>query len=287
MPSPKLTTVQRARIARNKERALSLRKRANAVSSPPGQRVETTSSSGLVPTFPRRCCRCNKLSKCLRCTCVKDGMSCLGCLPGDNGNCHNRLPRGPLTCVRPTSPVKSTPSASLDSPGPAVARAYASDPTSCPSSICQTSSSTLRDLPSFIVISQSYIPTLQHVPKGVRDQWARVLSDCLSDVVDDPADLSHWTKVFMLAKCVLASPAAGRRLRWREILKLVRSRLQKWQAGEWTTLWSEAVAGGKSLSQRERAASASSPPQRKRNIRRAKLAVQDGQYSKAISNSCL
>ena len=83
----------------------------------------------------------------------------------------------------------------------------------------------------------------------------------------------------MLAKCVLASPAAGHRLRWREILQRVKSRLQRWVDGDLAALWSEAMDDGKSLSSRkECSASASS----NNNIRRAKLAVQNGQYSKAI-----
>ena len=83
----------------------------------------------------------------------------------------------------------------------------------------------------------------------------------------------------MLAKCVLASPAAGHRLRWREILNLVNSRIRRWMDGDLVALWSEAVAGGQSLSRR---ALSSSSSQRNYNIRRAKQAVQDGQYSKAI-----
>ena len=71
--------------------------------------------------------------------------------------------------------------------------------------------------------------------------------------------------------------SAGRRLRWREILGLVKSRIQRWVGGDLVTLWSEAVEGAQSLSKRSRSA-----PQRSINIRRAKMATQDGQYSKAI-----
>ena len=84
----------------------------------------------------------------------------------------------------------------------------------------------------------------------------------------------------MLAKCVLACPAAGHRLRWREILRLVMSRIQRWLAGDLVALWSEAVAEGQFLSRHAQSSSPSS--QLSRNIKRAKLAVQDGQYSKAI-----
>ena len=86
----------------------------------------------------------------------------------------------------------------------------------------------------------------------------------------------------MLAKCVLASPSAGHRLRWREILRLVKSRIDRWLAGDLAALWSEAAVEGRSLSRRCQPSAASAASQRSSNIRRAKLAVQDGQYSKAI-----
>ena len=97
-------------------------------------------------------------------------------------------------------------------------------------------------------------------------------------MVNSPADLSQWSRFLMLLKCVLASPAIGHRLRWREILQHVRSRHQRWSDGDLVALWSEALDDGLSLSRRsELSASASS-----HNIRRAKHAVQDGQYHKAI-----
>ena len=54
-------------------------------------------------------------------------------------------------------------------------------------------------------------------------------------------------------------------------------RIQRWLEGDLSAPWSEAVAGGWSLSKHLQSSS-----QQKINIRRAKLAVQDGQYSKAI-----
>ena len=134
------------------------------------------------------------------------------------------------------------------------------------------------DLTSLTTIFQAPCPTLKHVPKGVRDSWAMVVSECLSAVCDAPADLSRWSKLFMLAKCVLASPATAHRLHWQEILALVRSRIDRWLAGDLEVLWLEAVAGGKTLSKHVQ----SSGSRQSSNIRRAKLAVQDGQYSKAI-----
>ena len=81
----------------------------------------------------------------------------------------------------------------------------------------------------------------------------------------------------MLAKCVLASPSAGHCLRWREILSLVKNRIQRWIDGDWMALWSESVVGAQSLSKRS-----STTSQLSINIRRAKKATQEGQYNKAI-----
>ena len=204
--------------------------------------------------------------------CVRDGTPCSRCLPGDAGKCHNTNPRPPCG---PSSTIPSL-AVSIDSPFSGqhsrVSSSVAPSDPSLPPTICP-------DLPSLTTIFQASCPTLQHVPKGARDRWARVFRECLSAVCDAPADLSSWSKLLMLAKCVLASPATGHRLRWREILTLVRSRIDRWLAGDLAALWSEAIAGGKFLAKRIESSSGS---QRSHNIRRAKLAVQDGQYSKAI-----
>ncbi len=75
----------------------------------------------------------------------------------------------------------------------------------------------------------------------------------------------------MLAKCVLASPASGHHLRWREILKLVKSRLKRWEDGDLLDLWSEAVESSQAqVSHRKHPT----------NLRKqkAKRAAQNGQY---------
>ena len=218
-----------------------------------------------------RCCKCNGAAKCLRCACVRNGTPCSRCLPGDAGKCHNTNPCPPCGPSSTTpSPAVSIVSSSSGQHSHVSSSVTPSDP-SLPPTIGLV-------LPSVTTIFQASSPTLQHVPKGARDRWARAFSECLSAVCDAPADLSRWSKLLMLAKCVLASPATGHRLRWREILTLVRSRIDRWLAGDIATLWSEAIAGGKSLAKHMQSSSGS---QRSHNIRRAKLAVQDGQYSKA------
>ena len=82
-------------------------------------------------------------------------------------------------------------------------------------------------LPSLTAILHSYIPTLQQVPKGARDDWAKTFNACLSVVTQDLTNLLLWAKLFMLPKCVLVSPGAGHRLAWREILQRVRTHLRR------------------------------------------------------------
>ena len=220
----------------------------------------------------RRCCRCNGVAKCLRCSCVRKGSPCSCCLPGEAGKCHNANSRPPCDLSSAVLPSSGSKDSLTSSEHSQVSPLVVQTGPSSPLSICP-------DLPSLTTIFQASCPTLQHVPKGARDCWARAFSECLAAVCDVPADLSSWSKLFMIAKCVLASPATGHRLRWREITTLVRSRIDRWRAGDVASLWSKAVAGGHSLSKR---AQSSSGSQRSRNIRRAKLSVQDGQYSKAI-----
>ena len=74
------------------------------------------------------------------------------------------------------------------------------------------------NLPTLDLVLSTHIPTLHHVPKGARDSWAASLSTSLSSTVANPTDSTLWLKLLMLAKCVLASPASGYHLRWRETL---------------------------------------------------------------------
>ncbi len=138
------------------------------------------------------------------------------------------------------------------------------------------SSSILPDLPSIL---KCRIHTIQHVPKGARDLWALTLSNCLSCIISTPDDLSRWTSLFALAKCVLASPASGHRLRWREILKLVKTSLQRWLDGEAADLWAEAVVYGDSIAKRGKKSTSSSSSL---NIRRARKATQEGLLLKPL-----
>ena len=132
-----------------------------------------SSSRGLPPC----CCRCKSTWKCLRCACVRDGTPCSRCLPGDTENCHNttpRLPHGPSTPLPPGSNTSPPYGHLVRGPSAVVPSDQRPDP-SLPTTVC-------LDLPSLITIFQAPCPTLKHVSKGVRDSWARVVSECLHRV---------------------------------------------------------------------------------------------------------
>ena len=141
---------------------------------------------------------------------------------------------------------------------------------------------TSPSLPSLLSVVQTPIPTFQHVPKCLRVEWAKVVKEVFSSVCSHPSNVSSWTKLFMLAKCVLASPVNAHRSRWRDTQNLIRSRLRRWSAGDLSTLWVDALAAGKAHKRKHRTLSASSDAVRRANIRRAKRALESGQYSKAI-----
>ena len=103
----------------------------------------------------------------------------------------------------------------------------------------------------------------------------------LSSVSRSPGDIDLWCRLFMLAKCVLASPAAGHKLKWREIPHHVKSHLQHWSDGDIIGLGSEALEDGEPLSRRLKQSVSSSTS---RNTWRAKRAVQEGHYSRAIKS---
>lgn len=64
-------------------------------------------------------------------------------------------------------------------------------------------SSTSTYLPSLPTVIKSFVPTLQHIPKGARHCWAKALNACLSAIINNPANELLCTRLLMLPKCVL------------------------------------------------------------------------------------
>ena len=181
------------------------------------------------------CCRCNRAGTCRNCSCRKAGSSCSSCLPAKLGNClnlpftcpfklgdqtQNSLPSLPPLFSIPPAPtgannaplsfmpfhlVISRPVHSTHS-SPLVSTSVQDTLTSQ----CLPSPSALPPspvaLPSLATINELRVSTLQHVPKGTRDDWARMVGEALQGILSDPASIDAWCKWFMLARCVFTNP---------------------------------------------------------------------------------
>ena len=244
---------------------------------------------------------------------------CDGCLPGRLGNCHNSTRAAPAPAparanmsaapanmsaapAMGTNSLGNVPSVStaclLSVSQQPCAGAFTVGQTAsassrsvnvCPPSVpgaCQSSPLPLDAiaLPSLDSILRMRVSTLHHVPKGARDAWAGIVGDVLWSICSDPTDVVSWVKFFMLARCILTTPARGGRSHWHETLKVVRSRIAKWRRGEVAELWEGVVAENERLKRRHRRNLSSSGSSQLANASRARRAVEDGQYRKAIQS---
>ena len=95
--------------------------------------------------------------------------------------------------------------------------------------------------------------------------------------------------IFMLPRCILANPVRGGRSHWRDTEKTVRNRIRRWRAGDILGdilgLWSEVEVGEDRLNHRRgRPKKVTSESSHVANARRARRAMEDGQYKKAIQS---
>ena len=58
-------------------------------------------------------------------------------------------------------------------------------------------------LPSWEVVHVTIIPTMKHIPKSAREDWAKVLASTVGDVCADPTSSKRWLLLYILPRCVL------------------------------------------------------------------------------------
>ena len=241
-----LSDDQRRRIRVNKEAAKAKLSKAKLPES------RTSSCS--------RCCKCCATGKCVRCSCVTAGRSCVDCFPSQQGNCANLSIN---TNIHNTTTIDSSTSGGN------------------PVSHGNLSEVTLPGLPSIEEVLKVKVSTLHHVPKGARSLWGSLLATVLDNVTSNPKNNETFVKLFMLPRCILFSPVPTSKNKspndWRVFENLVKSRIGKWNSGCIPELWSEAVSHSNSARSNTKRSQDSSDT----NIRRAKQAMEDGQYSKA------
>ena len=139
-----------------------------------------------------------------------DGTRCSNCLPGDFDACHNLLSSVAVT----TQPMPRECPATTKLSSAANHLGKSQPPNHLPIP---------EELPSINTVLSTNIPILHHVPKALCDCWARLIQSLLREVCESISVESGWVRLFMCCKCLLASLAAGHCLKWRRILKLVRS----------------------------------------------------------------
>ena len=186
----------------------------------------------------------------------------------------------PAPAPQPPAPSQGSPPPNVHVPLTPISSSIA-----VPSLPSESSLHDLRPLPPLDSILRLRVPTLQHVPKAIRDSWSLLLSDVLSEIFRNPLIISSWCKLFMLSKCILSNPPRGGRSHWRATLKLVQSRIQRWKDGDLSGLWSDtttSVRGLNARSARSKSKMPSAESQRRSNATRARRAVGDGQYRKAL-----
>ena len=239
----------------------------------PGRRLPPTPTSFAGTGGPARtvsassaCCRCNRTGICRSCSCVKAGQPCTNCLPGRLLRCRNP-PSSPSTAP-PALPPALPPSVRSDD-----ADAQPVTP--------------INALPSLDSITRLRSPTLHHVPKGARDDWALLLDELLTSLTASPTQCEGWQKLFMLPRCILFNLPRGGRSHSGDYLKSVRSRIRKWREGKISELWEEAVAQDNKFNahlSRRNLSDQSLDSLRHSNVSRARRAVKDGQYRKALQS---
>ena len=142
-------------------------------------------------------------------------------------------------------------------------------------------------LPSLDSIFRLRVSTLHHVPKAARNAWVHVFGEAVQAICLDPSSEEVWVKFFMLAKCILAKPPRGGRCHWPVTQKCVQARLAKWRTGEVMYLWERVIEDNTQLNRRLQKLSFKTPSNeslRSANARRARRAVENGHYRKAIQS---
>lgn len=197
--------------------------------------------------------------------------------------CGPPLPSVPsLHLVRVSSPVVASPPSLL---GGSTTSPVASSPVIAPPS-SSTSLANARVLPSLPRVEDIFaadIPTLKRIPLSISNLCSSALSKVFLGCVSSGSSLEPWTLLFLFPKVVLrwsAKRGGVKRGKSRatKLGAVLRARLDRWEGGEYKTLWAEALADA-----RNRREDPSSSTSRANNVRRAIRCAEDGRYAKAVA----
>jgi len=116
--------------------------------------------------------------------------------------------------------------------------ACSSNSTSPSTNLFSTAHSDHEDLPEIQDICSANWTTIQYIPGEIRHDWAKAFLTELRNFIATP-NTDSLTKIFLLSKAVLAVPIRGGKARAEAVNRLLRKRLQLWEAGQLSTLWND------------------------------------------------
>ena len=123
------------------------------------------------------------------------------------------------------------------------------------------------------------IPTCKQISYRYRQLWAAALSEAMSAAVRDNTT-NAWALLAMLPKCVLPAPYRGGRKGHTSHANHVLKCLERWKAGEYAALWSDALPAA---SKKQLTASPNSHADDERAAIRAELLARQGEFSRGMA----
>ena len=150
-----------------------------------------------------------------------------------------------------------------------------------------------QGLPTWEEAHTNNIPTIKHIPKGAREEWARVLAKAINDVSSTPDNSQLWLLLYILPRCILpARPKNQGYQQAQSAAKVIKAACRKWREGKIVELWQEALmlkrkVGKEKLKKRKKKkkqaehALGEERTQVTRNRERATELAQEGQLSRA------
>ena len=99
----------------------------------------------------------------------------------------------------------------------------------------------LHFLPPFHVVHRTHIPTITHIPKGARADWTRLFTSVVSKVASNPDNLANHILLSMVARVIRPASQAPPQPTGPSQAAKVKERIRRWRAGDFLSLWDEAV----------------------------------------------
>ena len=100
----------------------------------------------------------------------------------------------------------------------------------------------LNALPDLETICKKNISTLRFIPVKLRLRWSELLPPIIEGCVSQPNSPENWKRLFAISKCVLCSSDRGGKKHKQQQERLMLTRFERWENGNYAGLWFEAAS---------------------------------------------